>query len=238
MNILKTTSFELAVYVQGDMKAERLFLCLPGRLDTKDYIHMKSHVDYFAQKGFLALSFDPPGTWESPGDISLYTVPNYVKAINEVIEHYGNRPTVVFGHSRGGTMGMLAGIHNEHITHMISAMSYWGPSTKPAHGGDIHVSRRDLPPGDMHTNEQKIFNLPMSYFDDATIYSGLEACAKPKMFFAGNQDDLITVDDVTETFQEASEPKQMCVLNVAHDYRLSETCINEINTRTAEFLGV
>ncbi len=82
VDIIKTPSFELAVYIKGKSDAKKLALVLPGRLETKDYPHMRSHVNYLAKRGYLALSFDPPGTWDSPGEIEFYTMTNYLKAIN------------------------------------------------------------------------------------------------------------------------------------------------------------
>ena len=91
MHVIQTDSFEIAVYSKGDINSKKFALVLPGKLDTKDYFHMKSHVDYLAHLGFFALSFDPPGTWDSPGDIRLYTMTNYLKAIHELIAYFGNR---------------------------------------------------------------------------------------------------------------------------------------------------
>jgi hypothetical protein len=42
------SSLRLATYARGNEKAQKLALVLPGRLDTKDYTHMISHVDYLA----------------------------------------------------------------------------------------------------------------------------------------------------------------------------------------------
>lgn len=103
--LIKTESFNLAVYQKGSPDSKKLALVLPGRLDTKDYPHMRSHVDFLASKGYLALSFDPPGSWESEGDISLYLTTNYLKAVKELINHFGNKPTLLIGHSRGGKHG-------------------------------------------------------------------------------------------------------------------------------------
>src|SRR3989344_7326448 len=111
--MIKTSSFELAEYQQGDTNSSKLALVLPGKLDTKDYPHMRSHVDFLAGKGYLAVSFDPPGTWESPGDISLYTMTNYLRSVNELIEHFGNKPTFVMGHSLDGALAMEASFRNE-----------------------------------------------------------------------------------------------------------------------------
>lgn len=236
MNLVTTDSFQLAVYKQGNENAGKLVLCLPGRLDTKDYAHMRSHVDFFSNLGYLAVSFDPPGTWESPGDISLYTTPNYLQSINELIAHYGNRPTVVLGHSRGGSMAMLASVRNSYITHFIAVMSHYGPSSKPKESGDIYISQRDLLPGTKETKEKKHFNLPMSYFDDPTEYAGLETCAKPKLFFLGKEDDIVTPEDVRETYELAGEPKQLYELVSSHNYRLYPDIIAEVEKVSAEFL--
>src|SRR5690606_21567041 len=123
MKLIKTPSFELAVYLQGNFNAARLALVLPGKLDTKDYAHMRSHVDFLATKGFLAVSFDPPGTWESPGDIELYTMTNYIKAVNELISYFNNRPTFVMGHSRGATIATIVGAQNKNVFAFASVMS-------------------------------------------------------------------------------------------------------------------
>ena len=42
-----------------------------------------------AALGFHAVAFDPPGSWKRPG---FYTVTNYLGAVNELVEHYGNGP--------------------------------------------------------------------------------------------------------------------------------------------------
>lgn len=234
--MIKTKSFELAVTSQGNANSERLLLCLPGRLDTKDYAHMQSHLEYFSQRGYFGVSFDPPGTWESGGDISLYTTPNYLAAIHELIEHYGNRPTVVMGHSRGGTMAMLAGVSNEHVTHIVAVMSHWGPSGRPETDKNVHISKRDIPPGIERTVEQKVFELPMSYFDDPTDYSGLDTCTKPKLLFAGKDDVLIPPEYVQEVLAAAGEPKTYHELDSEHDYRLHQEIIDEVNQKTEAFL--
>lgn len=236
--VIKTKSFDLAIYQRGDKDAEKLILCLPGRLDTKDYAHMRSHVDFFAGKGYLALSFDPPGTWESPGDISLYTTQNYLKAIDELIELYGNRPTVTLGHSRGGSMAMLAGINNPYVTHFVAVMSHYGPSERPDVSGDVRISYRDIPPGTEEAEEKKQFNLPMSYFDDLTSYAGLEICTKPKLFFLGKHDDMVLPEDVRESYELAAEPKQLYELDSGHDYRYRPEIIKEVEEVAAGFLVV
>jgi pimeloyl-ACP methyl ester carboxylesterase len=235
MHIIKTPSFELAVYLRGNLNAEKLALVLPGRLDTKNYPHMRSHVDFLASKGFLALSFDPPGTWESPGDITLYTVTNYLKAINELIEYFGNKPTIVIGHSRGGSMAMLAGVQNNHVTHIIAIMSRSSPSTisETVRKNGFKISHRDTPSG------EKKFILPLSYFEDAAQYDMLAAlatCTKPKLYILGTKDALVTPETVREIYEKSADPKQLCVIDSDHNYRHHPEKIIEVNALIETFL--
>lgn len=226
----------------GDPKADKLAVVVPGRLDTKDYIHMTSLVDYLASKGYLALSFDPPGTWESSGGINLYTTTNICKAIDEIIEYYGNRPTAVIGHSRGGTHALLAGTTNQYVTHYAAIMSHHGPTNVglPKDGDTVTISYRDLPPGTNRTSKQKKFALPTAYFADQQQYDALPALArstKPKLFFYGKRDALVSPNSVQKMYNQSSKPKMIHGVDTEHDYRLHPQAINEINQTVGAFLG-
>lgn len=234
--LIKTKNFELAVYMNGKSYSRKVALLLPGRLDTKDYAHMKSHVDFLANKGYLALSFDPPGTWESLGDINDYTMTNYLKAINELIEHFGNKPTVIIGHSRGGTMAMLAGSRNKYVTQIISIMARASPSaiSDKAKIQGFEVSLRDNPFG-----EEKRFELPLSYFKDGlkyNVFEDISKCTKPKLFIFGKKDKIINAEIVKETYEKVPEPKQINGVESPHDYRFFPKIINEINSLIEDFL--
>jgi hypothetical protein len=217
---------------------------LPGKLDTKDYAHMRSHVDYLATQGFLALSFDPPGTWESPGDISLYTMTNYLKAVDEIIVFFGNKPTFVMGHSRGGTVAQIAGAKNPNIYAFAAIMSglskgwYLEEDTKGWKEDGFRVSKRDLPPdGGL---PEKEFRLPYSHYEDQTQYDLTEEiihCKKPKLFILGKKDSLILPEDVRSTFNLVSEPKQLYELDSDHDYRHHPKLIEEVNEVIGKFLS-
>ena len=244
MKILKTKSFELAVYEKGDEASPKLAIVTPGRLDTKDYIHNTSLVDYLGEHGYHALSFDPPGTWESPGGMELYTTTNCIKAVDELIEHFGNKPTVLIGHSRGGTVAMLAGPKNPHVTSIIPIFSYYGAPSDPEpdriENGAL-VSYRDLPPGTERTKEQKRFDLPLAYFEDGAQYDALpalETCTKPKLFFYGTTDVMNDPEDVKEAYEKSSDPKEIHAIQSEHDYRLHPEAVAEVNRAIGSFLKV
>ena len=242
MKILKTRSFELAVYERGDEASPELAIVIPGRLDTKDYIHNTSLVDYLGERGYHALSFDPPGTWESPGGMELYTTTNCIKAVDELVEYFGNKPTVLIGHSRGGTVAMLAGPNNPHVTSIVPIFSYYGAPSDPEPDrieNEALVSYRDLPPGTERTKEQKRFDLPLTYFKDGAQYDALSALKKytrPKLFFYGTEDVMNDPGDVKVAYSESAEPKEIHAIRSEHDYRLHSEAVTEVNRIIGGFL--
>lgn len=243
MKLIKTKSFQLAIYFQGNPNSEKLALVLPGKLDTKDYFHMRSHVNYLASIGYLAVSFDPPGTWESPGDIKLFTMTNYLKAIDELVSYYNNKQTFIMGHSRGATIAMLAGTTNPYITAYAAIMSSFTKNGFEEKKDDnwkrrgYIISKRDLPPGG--GPKEKQFKLPYSFFEDQTQYSMTEELVKstkPKLFILGQQDSLVSPKNVKETYGLLSQPKEIYELNSDHDYRNNDKLIQEINIVIGNFL--
>jgi isopentenyl-diphosphate Delta-isomerase len=239
---IQTKSFKIAIYKKGKTNCKKLALLLPGRLDTKDYAHLRSHVDFLATRGYLALSFDPPGTWESEGDISIYSTTNYLKAIKEIIEFYGNKPTLVMGHSRGGSMAILAGTRIDYVKSFIAVMSR--ATYKTTNFVDdgwkkkgFVVSTRDTPKG--YLEPIKSFKLPYSFVEDSQKYDMIEDlknCSKPKLFVAGSKDVLVKADGIRDAFKLSSKPKQFKLLNSDHDYRKNNQMIEKVNELISEFL--
>lgn len=202
---------------------------------------MISLADYLAARGYFAVAFDPPGTWESPGDISLYTTTNYLKAVDELIEYFGNKPTLLVGHSRGGTQAMLAGTTNPHVSHFVVIMSHSGATTVglPKPGTSVSESYRDMPPGATRTKERKFFALPAAYFTDQLQYNATEElknCVKPKLFFYGTEDVLVSAAGVKEMYALSADPKMLHELKTEHDYRLHPEAMQEVNKAIGEFL--
>jgi pimeloyl-ACP methyl ester carboxylesterase len=241
MSIIKTPSFELAIYAKGDPNSPQLALVIPGRLDTKDYAHNTSLVDLLSTKGYYALSFDPPGSWESPGSLELCTTTNYLKAVNELIEQFGNKPTLLLGHSRGGATAMLAS-PNPAVTGVVAIMASFGaPSPAPEEalrtGIDVHY--RDLPPGTSKTAEKKKFAMPLNYFKDGQQYNPLatlQMFTKPKLLIYGDQDIFNTPAKVKEAYDLIPDPKMIHGVKSEHDYRLHPEVVEEINNTISEFL--
>lgn len=243
MNFIKTESFELAVITRGDENAQKLAICIPGRLDTKDYANFASHMEYLAGRGFFAVAFDPPGTWESPGDINIYSTTIYIKAVNEVIKYYGNKPTLLLGHSRGGTVSILIAAKNPSVIGVVVVNANFGAPTGPKPGSlerGYELSLRDLPPGTTRTHEQKEFKLPLSYFKDGEQYPpipSLKQLTKPKLVVYSTRDEFVTPAEVQKVLEQVPEPKMAVELNSTHDYRLFPEAIEETNKAIGQFLN-
>jgi len=236
VNLLSTRSFKLATYALGDESSGRLALVMPGRLDTKDYPHMRSHVEFLAKRGWYALSFDPPGSWESPGGIDLYSMTNYLQAIQELIEYFGNRPTLLMGHSRGGTLAMLAGVRNPEVVAFIAAMSRADGSPPIDSSAAYEINQRDAPEDKTRKVE---FKLPQNYFVDSARYdarTGLQTSHKPKLFILGLEDKIITPKSVRALYKLAAGPKQLQTVPGGHDYRKDPTIIDQVNKMVGQFL--
>ena len=137
---------------------------------------------------------------------------------------------------------MLAGPKNPHVTHFISVMSYYGAPSAPSRESIVagkQIERRDLPPGTTKTKEQKIFELPLSYFKDGEQYNalpGLKSCTKPKLFFYGTKDEMNDPEDIKEAYRESAEPKMIHALNSEHDYRYHPEILEEVNQVVGQFL--
>ena len=237
---IQTKSFNLAVYQKGSSESKKLALVLPGRLDTKDYPHMRKHVDFLASKGYIALSFDPPGTWESKGDISIFSTTNYIKAIEELIHYFDNKPTLLIGHSRGGSVAVIAGTKFQEVEKFISIMGKASYKNKKdseweKNGTKLHV--RDTPLE--YAERTKSFDLSYEFVKDSWQYDStedLKHCTKPKIFIAGSKDTIVDKSVVQEVYDLSSEPKQIYIIESDHDYRKDENLIQEVNKIIGRFI--
>jgi len=242
MKLVKTVSFELAIYEKGDPNSKKLALVLPGRLDTKDYIHITSLVEKLAQLGFYAISFDPPGSWESSGNYSAYSTTNYLTATNELIQKLGNRPTFLAGHSRGGANAMLASAANDCVKGLALIMASYANASAPM-SGDIkngeYITTRDLPPGHDKNAPRKEMKLSLDYFKDSKKFKPVQALQEftgPKLLIAASQDEFTPPNSVKNIYDKLSEPKEYIEIDSYHDYRFSTVALKAVNDAVTKFV--
>ena len=244
MNTLQTKTFQLATSQAGKPDAPKLAVVLPGLFDTKDYAHIQSHLKRLAELGFHAVSFDPPGTWESPGGIELYTPSNYLQAVHEVIDRFG-KPTFVMGHSRGATMSLASGSSNKLVFALAAVMpshirgDYLGNEDAEWKAQGHRLLSRDLPPGGGERSYSE--QLPYSFFLDQLNFDctdSLQASSVPKLFIYGASDTSgATPQSVRAIYEQAGEPKEIHEIPGDHDYRQDPDRIEMVNQIVTDFLN-
>ncbi len=149
---------------------------------------------------------------------------------------------MLLGHSRGGTVAILAGTTNPAVVGIVVIMATYGAPSSPskeAVQAGVDMSYRDLPPGTQKTSKQKEFALSLNYFKDGKQYNVvnvLKICTKPKLLFYGTRDEFTTPEKVKEVFNSIPEPKMIYKLNSDHDYRYHTDIIEEVNRVVGDFL--
>lgn len=227
-------------------KMDKLAILCPGYLDSKDYAHLVALANMLARRGYVAVRFDPTGTWESGGEISDYTTTQYLEDIRTVLEFMlgedGFKNVLLGGHSRGGQLSVLYAARDNRISTVLGIMA---PTGKPYSDDDeekwkkegVRISQRDLPGG---KEGKKEFRVPFSHALDKNKYNGYEDIVKihaPVVLIAGELDELVTPEETKELFDKANEPKKMAVIeNIGHNYRFNDKEIEIVNKKISELL--
>ncbi len=241
MQIIKTPSFEIAANTKGAKDSPRLAILMPGRLDTKDYANFVSHLDFLSNHGFYTVAIDPPYSWDSPGSLTNYSTSNYLKAVNELIDYFGNRPTLLLGHSRGGATAILAST-NPSIVGLVLINAAYGPPSAPEPEKIIDgtlLESRDIPPGNVRTKEQREFKLPLDYFEDGARYNPrgvLKNFKGPKLLVHATKDEFTSLDLILPIYDEIAEPKMFLEIDCTHDYRLYPEVIQQVEGALGTFI--
>lgn len=241
MKIVQTKSFQIAINEYGNSTSDCVAILMPGRLDTKDYINFVKHGEFLAKNGYMAISIDPPFTWDSPGDLQNYTTSNYVRAVNELIEYFGNKTTLLLGHSRGGATAMIAS-SNPNVDAIVLINAAYGSPTPPNQKKIIDgclPESRDIPPGDTRTEKRQNFMLPMDYFKDGNKHNPVGALKRfkgKKLLIHATHDEFCSSEEVREIYNSLAEPKSFLEIGGTHDYRLFPEVIEQINQSMLGFI--
>ncbi len=241
--IVNTASFSVDVMTAGDPEAERVAFVLPGRLDTKDYPHMRAMVALFADRGYFAVSFDPPGTWQSPGGLDQYTLHNYRQAVLELHSYFGGKPVVYAGHSFGGFMSMACSVDCKHTLACIDIMgaSHFNRSSGVSKNSqweqDGYLDEfRDEPD---YPTTMRTFKLPWQFQQTrmgVDVRPQLAHLTVPKLFVYGEHDETIMPADVRDAYAAAADPKKLVGFDSDHDFRRNLKQVEVMMQVVANFL--
>lgn len=227
-------------------KMERLAILCPGYLDSKDYRNLVSLAEALSGRGYTAVRFDPTGTWESEGDISDYTVTQYLEDIKHVFEYMLQRAdyedVLLGGHSLGGAVSLLYAALDPRISTVVGVMPpariVTGERRERWKEMGSRVSQRDLPNDGYRAKE---FRVPYSYAEDSSRYNVVQEVKKitsPVVLLAGELDDVVPQEEIKEIFENAHEPKRFAIVpGIGHDYRRRDEEIESVNKTVLDLVA-
>lgn len=223
---------------------------MPGFLDTKDYFHLLEIQRFLLESGYLAISFDPTGIWDSEGGNERHSISQHLIDLERVIDWIKNnfsevKEISIGGYSLGGFVAMLYSIKNPHqISKVFTIMS---PPHFPGSNlmkskvvkwkalGIKHSTRIAA-----HDGSDVEFHLPYAFVEDSLQYQNprYSEIKIPKLFIAGQEDEHNTPKMIKEIYDSSVEPKQYDVIKGAiHDYRTQPSKVMAINKLVLEFLN-
>ena len=228
-----------AVIHYPEHETQQLAILCPGYLDSKDYKHLVGLAEILSKEGYTVVRFEPTGTWESEGDISDYTVTQYLEDIKTILEYMLSQSKYTYillcGHSRGGQVSLLYAARDKRVSMVLGIMpsSYRtmvGRRYEEWKKNGVSISYRDLPDNKDHQRE---FCVPFSHAEDRDKYDVIKDVKKikvPIILIAGEVDDVVLPKYVKEIFDSANEPKNFIILSgIGHDYRYNDDEIKLVN---------
>ncbi len=227
-----------------EAETNKLAIICPGFLDSKDYTGLLELAKRLNERGYLVVRFDPTGVWESDGDISDYTITQYLKDIENVLKYMlqqkDYKHILLGGHSRGGQMSILYAARDPRISSVIGIM----PSAGPIKGKKRedwkktgYFGKRDLP-----FDREKIieFNVPFNHVLDRDQYDAFGDIKKikvPIILVAGELDELVPPEEVKKLYANANQPKKFIPIpKIGHDYRFNDDEVELVNKKILEKL--
>ena len=221
---------------------QKLAILLPGFLDSKDYPHLVKLGEELSEKGYTVVSFNPTGTWDSEGDISEYSMKQYLIDISEVINYMKSQGSFskifLAGHSFGAQVPIVYAATHPEISGIASIMP--GRNIGITYPKEVidewkkegqRESKRDLP---NKPDEYISFTVPFSFIEQRLTYHSEEYAKKlttPALYIAGEFDELHPVYDVKEIYDVTPDPKKFIILkNEGHDYRKNDASIQKVNS--------
>jgi len=236
----------IAISIHETKGSKKLFVLVPGFLDSKDYVGLVGLANDLQVNGWTVIRIQPYGTWRSAGTLSDYSMTRTLRDVDQIImyakKEYGIDKIVVGGHSMGGRIALLTTARKD-VAAVVGIMS--APSFNKTKVYDLKkwqtdgfiVNKRDLPEDSSKTIEYKT---PYSFAEDSVKYDASNSIAnfgKPLLLIVGELDNIIPPATLQETYNNAREPKKLVVIpNIGHNYRHHADQIKIVNAEILRFL--
>ena len=244
--VARATAPTIAPRVQAARDAETLAVLVPGFLDSASWAGTRSLAGDLHRSGRTAVSFDPRGTFSTPGAVDQVRpsiqIRDAISAIGMVRPH---ARTVFIGHSLGASIAVFAAAEDPRVTDVVAIMPprcfVWPHDFDPARNTWRRVRRLVVAtPG---STVQWQFKVPPAVVVDAVGHD-LPARLRTMpahqriLFIAGRDDTVIPVSAVERLFGEcSSRDKSIAVLPVGHDYRDHPDQLRQVNDAVLTWLA-
>ena len=173
---------------------------------TKEILTTYRSSRFLAQKGYAVLRFDFSGLGASTGDFSNCNFTTTIEDINAAIryltDHY-TAPTVLIGHSLGGTSSLAAAVDNDSIKKVITIASPSQPSHVLHHFSHaLTLLEQNIPSSFEVAGE--FYDINPQFVDDVRSWDmqvQLSQLNKPVLIFKVENDKLVSEKDADEIQQ-------------------------------------
>lgn len=182
-----------------------------------------------AQQGIAVLRFDFTGLGQSEGNFEdsnfSHDVDDLIEASNFLEENY-QAPSLMIGHSLGGTAGLFA---TKKLKHIQAVATIASPS-QPSHVQNLIKDSIE----DIEKNNEALvniggrdFKIKKQFLDDIKAQdteSFLDELKKPLLILHSPQDQIVGINNAEELYKWAHHPKSFISLDKA------DHLLNDINT--------
>lgn len=219
----------------------KVAILLSGYLDSPDYLHIKIFAERLTLLGYKVICLDPCNLWNG-GDISNYTITNYVKQVEKVVNAeavHNPEDIIVIGHSLGGFVAILAGQRLSKVTKIVALCppATYENSLKKWKGVEVRHSKRELPDD---PTEYRYFDVPKSFAIDAQQYSAIDVMKnvdKPTMIFIGLEDTVVPPRVTEQLVTGTPSVHAVRLPGIGHDFRKSREQSEVVMREIEKFLS-
>ncbi len=234
-------------WVKPAPESDTLAILIPGFLDSEHWAGTRTLAAKLYGSGRTTISFDPRGTFRTPGTAAEIRPSVQIRDTISVIGMV--RPyarTVLVGHSLGASVAIFAAAGDDRVTDVVAIMPprcfVWPRDYDADRDTWRTIRKRRFDVATPGSPVRWQYTVPHSIVEDAVghdLPATLRAMRDDRriLFIAGRDDAVIPVAAVERLYEECgSRNKWLAVLSVGHDYRDHRDQLRLVNDTVLRWL--